>query len=159
MQARGTDWVARSNGRRQIARSLTAKEGRPLELSYLSDLASSSSYPPPRLPLDEHSMIVAPCRAPPLCTPPVRLPRPGRSRQQEPTSATTGTSACAPACARAMWRARWRGAPSLATTGGGWWWWWCRVVVVVVHVVVSDRFQIFLKMLFCISYTQPGGPC
>ena len=44
MQARGTDWVARSNGRWQIARSPTVK---PLDLSYLSDLASSY---PPRLP-------------------------------------------------------------------------------------------------------------
>ena len=35
-QARGTDWVARSNGRGQIARSLTVKEVKPLELSYLS---------------------------------------------------------------------------------------------------------------------------
>ena len=37
------------------------------------------------------------------------------AKQQEPTSATSGTSACAPACTRAMWRARWRGASSLAT--------------------------------------------
>ena len=46
MQARGTDWVARSNGRGQIARSPTVK---PLGFSYLSDLASSY---PPRLPLE-----------------------------------------------------------------------------------------------------------
>ena len=49
MQARGTDWVALSNGRGQIARSPTAKEVKPLELSHLSDLASSY---PTRLPLD-----------------------------------------------------------------------------------------------------------
>ena len=48
-QARGTGWVALSNGRGQIARSPTAKEARPYGLSYLSDLASSY---PARLPLD-----------------------------------------------------------------------------------------------------------
>ena len=49
MQARGTDWVALSNGRGQIARSPTVNEVKPLELLCLSDLASSY---PTRLPLD-----------------------------------------------------------------------------------------------------------
>ena len=56
MQARGTDWVARSNGRGQIARSPTVK---PLGFSYLSDLASSY---PPRLPLE--CCAVFPLRSP-----------------------------------------------------------------------------------------------
>ena len=53
MQARSTDWVALSNGRGQIARSPAVKDSKrsnkPLELSYLSDLAPSH---PTRLPLD-----------------------------------------------------------------------------------------------------------
>ena len=49
MQTRDADWVALSNGRGQVARSPTVKEVKPLDLSYLSDLASSY---PPRLPLD-----------------------------------------------------------------------------------------------------------
>ena len=49
MQARGTDWVALSNGHGQIARSPAVKEVKPLELSHLSDLASLY---PTRLPLD-----------------------------------------------------------------------------------------------------------